>query len=630
MNEDNQVKKLTFREKRKLFGRALRDIRHFSPGFMAAMLFGGICNAAAAFVPIIMLGKIVDAFTLDRDLKYIFGIILVGVAVTFLASLPQYCLCPALHEKAVRLSYYSDMMINEKILKMDYVKIENPEIHRQYDRVKNFATEYGNTRGGGIYNEIVNWLQDMIQGITCVVLALVVTWDLFTDALGTGSSYAMDCALLVLVVVIFAVQNVLRSRNLIREESVELSSETVTPNRIRNYFLDNYCGEYQAAKDIHIYKQKKFILRKTDELFDKYHKSKFRKDKIAIKQGAVDGVCDVARSVLIYGFVTGKAIAGAIPAGALIQDVQSFYQIQNGFHMMMEAIARISSYMFPLKVIYDFIDIPDEKYLGSIPTEKRDDNEYEFEFHHVSFCYPSSDEYVLKDINLKWRIGEKMALVGRNGSGKTTLIKLLCRLYDPTEGEITLNGINICKYSLEEYMDLFSVVFQDAKLFSFSLAWNVAASMEYDKKRVVECVNRCGMAERLKTMPQGIETCLYRDFDEKGVEISGGEAQKLELARAIYKGSPFVILDEPTAALDPFAENEIYIKFNEVVGTRTAIYISHRLSSCQFCDDIIVLDNGRLVERGNHQELVGLNGIYARMWKVQAEYYQESLTCEGY
>lgn len=250
------------------------------------------------------------------------------------------------------------------------------------------------------------------------------------------------------------------------------------------------------------------------------------------------------------------------------------------------------------------MDIPDEKYAGSLPTEKRDDNEYEFAFHDVSFRYPASEEYVLKNTNLKWKIGEKMALVGRNGSRKSTLIKLLCRLYDPTEGVITLNGIDIRKYNIKEYMDLFSVVFQDSKLFSFPLAENVAASMEYDSGKVTACVNRSGLGERLQEMPEGIHTCLYKDFDENGVEISGGEAQKLMLARAIYKGSPFVILDEPTAALDPVAENEIYVKFNEMVGTRTAIYISHRLSSCCFCDDIMVLDKGQFIGRGTHEELV--------------------------
>lgn len=276
------------------------------------------------------------------------------------------------------------------------------------------------------------------------------------------------------------------------------------------------------------------------------------------------------------------------------------------------------------KKYFDFLDIPDEKYKGTIPTEKRDDNEYEFEFKHVWFKYPDSEEYTLKDINLKWRIGEKMALVGKNGCGKSTLVKLLCRLYDPTEGEITLNGIDIRKYKYEEYMELFSVVFQDSKLFSFSLAENVAADTEYDPERVTDCVIRAGLGDRLKTMENGIETCLYKDFDENGVEISGGEAQKLCLARAIYKGSPFIVLDEPTAALDPISEYDIYTKFNSIVGTRTAIYISHRLSSCRFCDDITVLDNGHIIERGSHEKLIAKGGIYTAMWAAQAEYYKDT------
>ena len=217
-----------------------------------------------------------------------------------------------------------------------------------------------------------------------------------------------------------------------------------------------------------------------------------------------------------------------------------------------------------------------------------------------------------------------MALVGKNGSGKSTLVKLLTRLYDPTEGEITLNGIDIRKYKYEDYMDLFSVVFQDSKLFSFSLAENVAADTEYDEKRVTDCVNRSGLTDRLSEMENGIKTCLYKDFDEHGVEISGGEAQKLCLARAIYKGSPFIVLDEPTAALDPISEHDIYTKFNSIVGTRTAIYISHRLSSCCFCDDITVLDGGRIVERGSHDKLLDDKGAYFELWSAQAEYYRDT------
>lgn len=277
-----------------------------------------------------------------------------------------------------------------------------------------------------------------------------------------------------------------------------------------------------------------------------------------------------------------------------------------------------------MKIIHICSDKLVYLYQGTIPTEKRDDNEYEFEFKHVWFKYPNSEEYVLKDINLKWRIGEKMALVGRNGSGKSTLIKLLCRLYDATKGEITLNGIDIRKYSYDDYMQLFSVVFQDSKLFSYSLAENVAADTDFDSELVENCIRKAGLSELLDKMPDGINTYLYKDFNENGVEISGGEAQKLCLARAIYKGSPFIVLDEPTAALDPISEYDIYTKFNSIVGTRTAIYISHRLSSCRFCDDITVLDNGHIIERGSHEKLIAKGGIYTAMWAAQAEYYKDT------
>ena len=214
-------------------------------------------------------------------------------------------------------------------------------------------------------------------------------------------------------------------------------------------------------------------------------------------------------------------------------------------------------------------------------------------------------------------------MVGKNGSGKTTFIKLLCRLYDPTEGEILLNGINIKKYDYEEYKTIFSVVFQDFKLFSFSLGENVAASVAYEEEKVISCLEKAGFGERLKNLEKGVHTYLYRNFDEDGIEISGGEVQKAALARALYKDAPFIILDEPTAALDPVAEFEIYSRFNEIVGEKTAVYISHRLSSCRFCNDIAVFDEGRLVQRGSHEELVAdKDGKYYELWQAQAQYYE--------
>ena len=209
-----------------------------------------------------------------------------------------------------------------------------------------------------------------------------------------------------------------------------------------------------------------------------------------------------------------------------------------------------------------------------------------------------------------------------NGSGKTTMIKLLCRLYDPTEGVITLNGIDIKKYNYTEYMSVFSVVFQDFKLFSFTLGQNVAASVEYDREKARKALVQAGFGKRLSQMPKGLDTNLYQNYERDGMEISGGEAQKIALARALYKDAPFIILDEPTAALDPVAEYEIYSRFNEIAGEKTTIYISHRLSSCRFCSDIAVFDKGRLVQRGSHDSLIAdEKGKYYELWNAQSQYY---------
>ena len=255
-------------------------------------------------------------------------------------------------------------------------------------------------------------------------------------------------------------------------------------------------------------------------------------------------------------------------------------------------------------------------------VEKRMDRDYEIEFRHVSFRYPGSDTFALQDVSMKFRVGERLAVVGMNGSGKTTFIKLLCRLYDPTEGEILLNGINIKKYDYDEYRSVFSVVFQDFHLFAYGLGENVAARMHYDRQLAERCLQYAGFEERLKELPDGLDTYLYKDFCKQGIDISGGEAQKIALARALYKDAPFIILDEPTAALDPIAEYEIYSKFNDIVEDKTAVYISHRLSSCRFCDTIAVFDHGQIVQHGSHDELMAdANGKYQELWNAQAQYY---------
>ena len=266
-------------------------------------------------------------------------------------------------------------------------------------------------------------------------------------------------------------------------------------------------------------------------------------------------------------------------------------------------------------------DLPQRKHMGTIPLEKRRDGKFTVEFDHVSFKYPGSDVSVIQDLTLNFEIGEKMAIVGKNGSGKTTFIKLLCRLYDVTEGCIKVNGIDIRKYNYEEYCRLFAVVFQDFKIFSFPLGENVAAGSEVDEKRALDALERAGLGERIRTLPDQLDTNVGKEFAENGVTFSGGEKQKMAIARAIYKDAPFVIMDEPTAALDPESECEVYAGFDKMVGNKTAIYISHRLASCRFCEDILVFDKGKIVQRGRHEELENQEGLYRELWNAQAQYY---------
>ena len=296
--------------------------------------------------------------------------------------------------------------------------------------------------------------------------------------------------------------------------------------------------------------------------------------------------------------------------------------MSGGLSKLVKGLGDIKNNAPALKKSMTFFEIPNDMASGTEPVEKNKDNEYVIEFRNVSFKYPASGEYALKDVNIKFRAGEKLAVVGRNGSGKTTFIKLLCRLYDPTEGTILLNGKDIREYDYSEYLGIFSVVFQDFKLFAFKLGDNVAGKSDYNASLADECLEKAGFADRLKTLEKGEETYLYKEFERDGVDLSGGEAQKVALARALYKNAPFIILDEPTAALDPVAESEIYSNFNSIVGDKTAVYISHRLSSCRFCDDIAVFDGGRLVQRGDHDSLVSdENGVYHALWNAQAQYY---------
>jgi len=293
---------------------------------------------------------------------------------------------------------------------------------------------------------------------------------------------------------------------------------------------------------------------------------------------------------------------------------------------ILEDMAYINGQNLYLNDFRDFLDI-------SLETQKTNyedipkANNYEIEFKKVSFKYPNSERYIFKDLSLKIKNGQRLAIVGVNGAGKTTLIKLLTRLYEPTSGEILLNGINVSKFDIVEYYKLFSVVFQEIKIFAFSISENIAliAKEKINREKVINSIEKAGIAEKINSLEKGVDTSLLKILDSTGIELSGGENQRLALARALYKDGPVVILDEPTAALDPIAEYNIYNRFNDMIENKTAIFISHRLASTRFCDIIAFFEDGEIQEYGTHEELLSRNGKYAEMFNVQASYYKKEV-----
>jgi ATP-binding cassette subfamily B protein len=618
---------MTFKEKINIIKRSAKLVEACDKGRFRRAFVSVIPEVISTFSEVFLASLVIDGVTGGKPVSYLFTAAAIVCGIELISQL--ICCINNSHQQAHDTTYRqnADGAIWRKVLNMDYAKVEDISTRNKLDNAKNYSRE-----GDRSISALTSHLTSIVQGILSMGLGLALAVPILfshSEQITDFRSFLLSGWGVITVLAICAAQELLKSFVLIPKseevmDKMYTDEEVLQADRERAFCRNFTAYNYRNGKSIRLYNEQRLIeekhLKSHEIIMKKYRKYFADVTKWVLVMNSID----IVAYLILYAFAIFRAVNGAMTAGEVVAFVMYFTRIQYALENVSENFGSMLTKSQMWTQVFEFLDIPDEKYKGTIPTEKRDDNEYEFEFRHVYFKYPDSEQYVLQDINLKWRIGEKMALVGRNGCGKSTLVKLLCRLYDPTEGEITLNGIDIRKYKYEEYMNLFSVVFQDSKLFSFSLAENVAADTEYDPERVEDCVRRAGLSQRLDSMDKGIETCLYKDFDEQGVEISGGEAQKIMLARAIYKGAPFIVLDEPTAALDPISEHDIYTKFNGIVGTRTAIYISHRLSSCRFCDEITVMQDGQIAERGSHEELLSCDGIYSELWNAQAEYYKDT------
>ena len=595
--------------------RFLKDFSEKNRTMIIRSIVLSVLGAVRPYINIVLMGLLLDAVyagaAIEQLLKY--ALLALGSNV-FLRVIESRCR-ERYNQKNEYIKEIEARVLNRKALNMDYKYLENPKV--QELRFKSQAE--------GNYIGTVGWLlyrfEQLGTAALSIVIAGIILIPLFSvSRQGEGFICSWWCALLLFMFIMICVginyKYSIVCANDAKKENDKLSKEY---NR-RNYYQDKLAG-IETQKDLRIYAQQNLIEKDIETANRNLLQIRKKIANIYIyREWVGQGLSDLS-GLLVYLFTGLRAYAGMITIGGVVTYASSILQFSKAVALFAVTMADIRQVTLYCKDYAEYMDLSEKKCKGAIHIGKRSDNKFSVEFEHVSFRYPGTEQDVIHDLNLKFTIGEKMAIVGKNGSGKTTFIKLLCRLYDVTEGCIKVNGIDIRKYDYQEYCDLFAVVFQDFQIFSFKVGENLAISETVDVERAKDALSRAGVWEKIKNLQDGLDTYVGKDFEEEGIAFSGGEKQKMAIARAIYKDAPFVIMDEPTAALDPVSECEVFVGFDRMVGSKTAIYISHRLASCRFCHDILVFDKGNVVQRGSHAELEAQEGLYRELWNAQAQYY---------
>lgn len=617
-------KQMPWREMLRLNNRALKLFYKRYPQMILSRLISVVWNSLTPYVSIYLSALVIDELAGSRNVERLQLLVIITLASAAVIALGTALLKKWMEAQSAGMWFKVENILSEKMLDMDYVSLDETHTAELLSTIR----QNMNGGGWGLYRVVVAY-EELCSSILTILGGISLTVSLFVSRVpvGAGALSALNNPLVVLAVItvmlaVTFIAPVLNNKS--GSYYAKHADSHNLGNRLFSFF--GWLGYYsELAPDVRIYRQDRICGRHNHNKDDTFCSNGLFARLAWGPMGlfaAAGSAVSVIFTGVVYAFVCLKALAGAFGLGSVTQYVASITKVSGGMSSFVSTLGDMRNNAPFLELTFEFLDIPNNMYQGSLTVEKRNDRKYEVEFRNVSFKYPGSENYALRNVNMKFEIGKRLAVVGMNGSGKTTFIKLLCRLYDPTEGEILLNGIDIRKYNYAEYMNIFSVVFQDFKLFSLTLGENVASGSNIDREKVIDCLNKAGFGGRLAEMPNGIDTYLYTDYEKDGVNVSGGEAQKIAIARALYKDSPFIILDEPTAALDPIAEAEIYGKFDEIAGDKTAIYISHRLSSCKFCDEIAVFHEGAVIQQGTHASLVAdESGKYYELWHAQAQYY---------
>lgn len=569
----------------------------FKKSYFFVKTFQMIFQTAMPFFSIFFMPLIIDELLGQKRIKLLVIYAAILVVGEMMISAASNVLSVQAEKYADKFENYFAEQISNRVMELDFQLTEDKNALDQIEKARTGMSWYS---GGvaGLTDNFFNLISNVISILGVITLILI------------------NAPLLVIVSGGLLFFNVfLNNRN--NKIEIESFKELSKQNRIFGYIMWQL-ADFRYGKDIRLYGAKDMMLKKTNNTTENIiEKWKNKADK-QLPNSMLQIVVDVVRDALAYFYLGYLVITGSISIGIFSQmgsASSTFYQSVQSMIYGLQDIVKKSNYAYEY---VKFMDYPAAMNRGN---KKIEQTSHTIEFRNVSFSYPNTDVKVLNDISVTLHSGEHLSVVGLNGAGKTTFIKLLCRLYDVDKGEILLDGVNTKEYEYDEYMKLFSVVFQDFKLFAFSVEENITLD-KTNPQKAEEIVKLVGLEDKINSMPNKMNTIIFKQFDENGIEPSGGEQQKLAIARALYKNSSVVILDEPTAALDPVSEYEIYRQFNSLVDGKTAVYISHRLSSCKFCDKIAVFSEGTIKEFGTHDSLVNLeNGIYAEMFAAQAQYY---------
>lgn len=523
------------------------------------------------------------------------ALILLNAAQSYFSSCSQF--------GRIELRLMIGAMIQNKALTMSYPDIENPTVRKKMNKASMLVTS-NTVATEAIWTTLMNLLKNIVEFI--VFLSLLATLNPL-----------MIIAVLTTTIVSFLVCNYLGGwgyRH--RDEESEYS-------RRMNY-LSERSRDYTLAKDVRIFGMSDWIEDIYNSILHLYRSFAARGERVYICGNVIDVVLTFMRNGIVYLFLIEAVLKGEMSTAQFVLYFSTVNVFTSGVGKIMTDLSTLRRQSLDIFAVREFLDYPETfKIEKGIPVTPDLNTPYQIELKDVSFRYPDAEKNTLTHINLTIRPGEKLVIVGLNGAGKTTLIKLICGFLDPTEGKVLLNNTDIRMYNRRDYYRLFSAVFQEYSVLDVTIAENIAQTDEnINFELMKQCIDQAGLTEKIVSLPKGVGTHIGKVFED-GIHLSGGELQRLILARALYKNAPILVLDEPTAALDPIAESEIYNKYSKLTDGRMSVYISHRLASTRFCDRIILIAEGRIDEEGTHDELITRNGRYAELFKMQSRYYQE-------